>query len=51
MFQDALAAAKKWVEQPFSPQMSLLQVFLLVGAVGISAVLWGRIMAQLSEDL
>jgi hypothetical protein len=51
MWANLVTKTKVWIAEPFSPSMSLLQVFLLVGVIGISAALWGRILAQMSEDL
>lgn len=51
MLSDLWTKTKAWADQPFQANMSLLQVFLLVGVVGISAALWGRILAQMSEEL
>lgn len=42
-------AIRNWAHAPFTQQMDIVQVFLLVGLILIASVLWGRILAHLSE--
>ena len=47
--QALIAAAHKWIQQPFTTQGSLLDWFLITGVVLVSAVLWSRVLAHIGE--
>jgi len=49
MFSNLYASTLAWVKEPFQQPMNIVQVFLAVGLVLIAIVLWGRILAHLSE--
>jgi hypothetical protein len=42
-------ATHKWIQQPFRAQGNLLNWFLIVGVVIVSAILWSRILAHIGE--
>lgn len=46
---DLVAATMRWIHQPFTQPMSLWDLFLVVGAVLVFAMLWARVLAHVGE--